>query len=92
MGRRFHNLLGAGRGLGRGRDRFARLLDRNDVAPTGKAAFKMLAHFLGRRSILGASAQEADEKKDREGLHREMLKSGAGFARAEPRGGRALAD
>jgi hypothetical protein len=92
MSRRFHDLLGTGRGFGRWRDGFARLLERDDAALAGKATFKMVAHFLGRSRILGASAQDAEEKKDREGLHRKMLESGAGFARAEPSAGRVVAD
>jgi hypothetical protein len=80
------------RGLGRRRNGLIRSIERDDAAPTGKAALKMLAHIIGRGRIVGASAQEAEEKKDREGLHRKMLESGAGFARVEPRGRRAAAD
>jgi hypothetical protein len=42
------------------------------VALAGKSAFKLLAHFLGGRRILGASDHADEEGEEGEGFHLEM--------------------
>ena len=59
----------------------------NHPALPGNTALKMPANFLDRRRILHAFANAAHRNDDREGLHREMLENGVGFAREEPRDG-----
>ena len=44
----------------------------NYVALAGKSAFKLLAHFLGGRRILGASDHADEEGEEGEGFHLEM--------------------
>jgi hypothetical protein len=60
------------------------IIERNEMALTGKAALEMFAQFLGRRSVFGgACAHDGGQQQKQEGLHLEMLVSLAAFAREE---------
>jgi hypothetical protein len=59
------------------------VIEGNDLALTGKTAFKLFAQLLCRRSVPGTSTRDCGQQQKQEGLHPEMLMSLVTFAREE---------
>jgi len=54
---------------------------RNKLPLPRKTALKLIAHFRGRRRILGAAGDEGEEREEEKGFHLQMLMSETCFAR-----------